>query len=87
MTQSLRKHLPHYISLIGILIAGLIGFYVFSYDHFFQVGIVVALSLSYVSWGVIHHTIHRDICLSIILEYVAIAILGAVMALSLIYRI
>lgn len=85
--QSLIKHFPHYISLIGILVAGLIGFYAFSYDHFFQIGIVVALSLSYISWGIIHHTLHKDICLTIVLEYVAIAILGTVMALSLIYRI
>lgn len=81
------KHLPHYISLIAILVVGFIGFYVFSYDHFFQVGVVIALSLSYISWGIIHHTLHKDICLTIVLEYVAIAILGIVMALSLIYRI
>ncbi|EKD94569.1 MAG: hypothetical protein ACD_26C00034G0104 [uncultured bacterium] len=80
------KHLPHYISLIGILMAGLLGFYFFSYDRFFQIGIAVALAASYVSWGVIHHTIHKDICLAIILEYVAVAILGVVMVFSLILR-
>lgn len=84
--QSLVKHLPHYISLIGIFVAGFIGFYFFSYDKNFQVGVVVAMSLSYISWGIIHHTIHKDICLTIVLEYVAISILGMVMALSLIFR-
>ncbi len=85
--ESLKKHLPHYISLISIFIAGLIGFYLFSYDRFFQIGIVVAVSFSYISWGVIHHTIHKDICLSIVIEYITVAILGMVIALSLIYRI
>lgn len=84
--QNLLKHLPHYISLIGILTAGLIGFYTFSYDRFFQVGIVIALSLSYISWGIIHHTIHKDICLTIVLEYVAVAVLGTVLVLGLIFR-
>lgn len=80
------KHLPHYISLIGILIVGLLGFYFFAYDRFFQIGIATALAFAYVSWGIIHHTIHKDICLAIILEYITVAILGFVMVLSLIYR-
>jgi len=84
--QSISKHLPHYISLIGIFVAGFLGFYFFSYDRFFQTALVIALALSYVSWGIIHHTIHKDICLSIVIEYITVAILGMVMALSLIYR-
>ena len=31
------KHLPHYVSLIAIFLAGLVGFYVFSYDKYFRV--------------------------------------------------
>ncbi len=80
------KHLPHYVSLISIFVAGVIGFFVFSYDRQFQIAVSLALALSYVSWGIIHHTIHKDICLSIVLEYVAVSILGAIMLLSLIYR-
>ena len=80
------KHLPHYISLIGILVAGVIGFIIFEYDRFFQIGIIVAMSVAYVSWGIIHHTIHKDINLSVVLEYVTVAILGIVLAFSLIYR-
>jgi len=82
----MHKHFVHYISLIGIFIAGILGFYFFSYDRFFQTALVIALALSYISWGIIHHTIHKDICLSIVIEYITVAILGMVMALSLIYR-
>lgn len=80
------KHLPHYVSLISIFVAGVIGFFVFSYDRQFQIAVSLALALSYVSWGIIHHTLHKDICLTIILEYIAVAILGFIMLLSLIYR-
>lgn len=80
------KHLPHYVSLISIFVAGVIGFIVFSYDRQFQIAVSLALALSYISWGVIHHTLHKDICLTIILEYIAVAILGFVMLFSLIYR-
>lgn len=80
------KHIPHYISLIAILIAGLVGFYIFSYDSYFQVAIAVALSVSYISWGIIHHAAHKDICWTIIFEYIAVSILGLVMILTLIFR-
>lgn len=85
--ESLKKHLPHYISLVGIFIAGFVGFYVFSYDRLFQIGIVFAIAFSYISWGIIHHIIHKDICFNIIMEYIGVSILGIVIAVSLIYRI
>lgn len=78
------KHFTHYVSLIGILIAGILGFYFYSYDRSFQIAVTVALATSYVSWGLIHHAIHKDICPSIVLEYVTVAVLGAVMVISLI---
>lgn len=81
------KHLSHYFSLITIFIAGIIGFYVFSYDRSFQLSVLIALALSYVSWGIIHHTIHKDICLAVVLEYIAVAIIGVVMVFSLIFRV
>ncbi len=79
------KHIPHYVSLLAILVAGLIGFYAFSYDRGFQISVSIALALAYVSWGIIHHTIHRDVCLAIVLEYVAVSILGLVLVLSLLF--
>ncbi|AKM82861.1 hypothetical protein A2422_02730 [Candidatus Woesebacteria bacterium RIFOXYC1_FULL_31_51] len=84
--KSFKKHIPHYISLFAIFFAGVLGFYLFSYDKSFQIGVAIALAGSYVSWGIIHHVIHKDIYLSVILEYVAVAILGLVMILSLILR-
>jgi len=80
------KHLPHYISLVAILISGVLGFYLFSYDKYFQIAISVALSASYVSWGIIHHAVHKDICWTILFEYLVVAILGLIMILSLIFR-
>lgn len=84
--ESFKKHIPHYFSLIAIFFVGVMGFYLFSYDKVFQIGVAVALATSYVSWGIIHHAIHKDISLSVVLEYVAVAILGLIMILSLILR-
>lgn len=80
------KHIPHYVSLLSIFGAGLIGFYVFSYDKYFIMAIAVSLTLAYVSWGIVHHGAHKDLCWSVIFEYLALGVLGLVLILSLIYR-
>lgn len=85
MLDGLKKHFHHYFSLVAIFAFGLTGFYFFRYDNFFQTGLVVAMAVAYISWGIIHHIIHKDIRLEIIIEYVAIAILGIITTLSLIY--
>ena len=84
--KSFLKHLPHYLSLIGILLAGVFAFLFFSYDKLFQVGAVVATATSYVAWGIVHHAIHKDLYLSVIIEYLVVACLGLVIVFSLIFR-
>lgn len=80
------KHLPHYISLIGIFVATVVAFYYFSFDRIFLVGVSLAFAFAYVSWGIIHHLIHRDLYLSVVIEYIAISIIGLIIVLSLIFR-
>lgn len=80
------RHLPHYFSLIGILIATFIGFFAFSYDKNFQLAVITAASLSYFSWGIVHHFIHRDLSVQVVFEYGVIAFLGFVVGVSVIFR-
>jgi len=80
------KHLPHYLTLIGILLIGLFGFVIFSHDRVFQVAIAIAIALSYVVWGIIHHFLHKDLYLIVLVEYMAVALLGLIIVLSLIAR-
>jgi len=84
--KKFTKHLQHYLPLISILVAGLVGILVFSYDIEFQFVILLATAFGYVSWGIVHHFIHKDLHLSVILEYVVIAFLGVVLATSLLIR-
>lgn len=78
------NHFRHYIPLLGILAVGLFGFISFTYDKNFQFTIAVSASLAYVFWGLIHHYIHNDLSVPVILEYVIIAALGIVVVYSLI---
>ena len=82
----LSRNMQHYLPLITILMAGMLGFYLFSYDRIFQSVLLIAVSASYVVWGVVHHFIHDDLHYMIIVEYVIIALLGVVLGLSLIFR-
>lgn len=80
------NHLPHYLPLFGIFIFGVAGFYFFSYDRVFQISIIVAISIAYVIWGIIHHFIHEDLHWKIVMEYMGVAIIGLSIILSLILR-
>lgn len=84
--KKFTRHLLHYLPLIGILAAGLAGFYLFSYDRAFQAAVVLATATSYVAWGLIHHHIHKDLHLSVVIEYIAVALIGMVVVFSLIFR-
>lgn len=84
--KSFSHHLPHYFALFGVLIVGALAFFLFSYDRLFQASVAVALAASYVSWGIVHHWLHRDLHLSVVIEYIAVAVLGLVMVFSLIFR-
>ncbi len=84
--KSFAKHLPHFITLIGILFAGFAGLILFSYDKYFQLSIAVATALSYISWGVVHHILHKDLHWEVVVEYIAIAALGFTIIFSLLIR-
>lgn len=83
----MKGHLPHYISLYGIFIAAFLAFSFFSYDKFFLTGVTLAVAISYISWGVIHHLVHKDLTFAVMFEYVAVSVLGTIIILSLIFRL
>jgi hypothetical protein len=84
--KTFAKHLPHYLSLFGILFAAFAGLILFSYDKYFQLSIAVATAAAYVAWGIVHHILHKDFHFEIFLEYLAVAIVGLTIILSLIIR-
>ena len=77
------RHFPHYVVLLGIFTVALFGFSVFSWDRAFRIAIVIAISASYVSWGIVHHFLHDDLYPEVVVEYVGIALLGSVLAITL----
>lgn len=84
--KAFARDLPHYMLLFGILLAGFAGLILFSYDKNFQSAVALATGISYVSWGLIHHHLHKDLHFEVFLEYLAVTILGLVILFSLILR-
>jgi hypothetical protein len=85
--KKIFHHLSHYLPLFGIIAAGILGFSLFSYDRAFQAVIVIASAASYVAWGLIHHYIHKDLHLSVIIEYFAYAVIGVTIVFSMLFRV
>ncbi len=85
--KNLARHLPHYLTLLGLLGAGTIGFIFFSYDRLFQIAVSIAMAVSYVVWGVVHHYLHQDLHLAVVIEYTVVAALGLVIVFSLLLRV
>ena len=83
--HKLTKYLHHYLSLICLIIAGIFGVIVFSYNSTLQGYVIFSLSVAYCLWGLIHHWLHEGLSLKITLEYVSFAALGAIIALSIIW--
>lgn len=81
------KNFHHYIPLLGILVAGILGFLFFSYDRLFQMILIAAMGIAYVVWGLIHHYIHDELNLSLVVEYVSVAVFGVVVVYSVILRV
>lgn len=84
--KSFFHHLAHYLPLLGILLAGFLGLILFSYDRNFQIFVAIATACSYATWGIIHHLIHQDLDLSVVIEYLVVAAFGLVIVFSLIFR-
>lgn len=77
------SHISHYFVLFGLLAITVGGFWFFSWDKAFQVSIAIAMVASYVAWGVVHHWLHDDLYLEVVVEYLGIAVLGSVLAITL----
>ena len=84
--KRMTKHFVHYTSLIAIAVASLTAFMIFSYDRYSQSAVAIALASGYISWGVLHHYLHKDLYLSVVIEYLVIALLGLVVIFSLVFR-
>lgn len=86
MLHDLTKHLTHYLALLGVIVVAGWGLLTFQYDKSFQSAIAVSLGAAFVVWGVVHHHILEDLHPKVVLEYIATAVLGVAILLTIFWR-
>lgn len=86
MEKDFAHHPIHYFTLICILAVGLWGIFWFDYFRDMQLAIVISMGIAYVVWGIVHHTLHGDLHVKIVCEYLLFAILAILIFASLILR-
>lgn len=79
------RHFLHFIPLLVIFFIGIITFGTHSYDKSFQGVVAVVMGVSYVLWGIVHHLIHKDLDVMVVIEYVLVASLGLFIIFSLLF--
>lgn len=79
--QKLQDHTLYYLSLIVILFLGSLFVIDASPNRYLQFWGIVATSLVYAIWGIIHHGRNHILVAKIVIEYILIGALGASIAL------
>jgi hypothetical protein len=76
--REIKKQPLNYLIIIFLFSAAAILLLVFRFDPHSQRRIVYALSGLYLGWSLFHHYQRGDLSLSILLEYVLLAILALI---------
>ena len=86
ITGEIKKYPGDFIVLGLVFLIALGSFLLFSYDSLLQKKIVLALSLAYFWWGVFHHWRKDSFNLKVVLEYLILAIFGAILVIFVLLR-
>ena len=71
-----KQHNWYYLFLFLIFVAAVSVISIFNYNKGLQVAILLFVSICYAVLGIIHHVTHHTITTKIVIEYIAIAVLG-----------
>lgn len=85
MTSKSLRHITHYIVLLIILMAGLLAIVTSGRNLSTRVIILVLISFSYFIWGIIHHSLEKDLHFEIVAEYFIFSLLGLTLVLGVLY--
>lgn len=76
MIHACANNKSYYFVLILILFLGFSLGIVVSADKQLQMVVVLLTAFFYLVWGILHHRLHHDLSLKIVIEYVLIGSLG-----------
>ena len=78
----MKQTIIHFLVLIAILGAGVLTFIVVRPNTTIQLLVGVITAVAYVLWGLIHHTIQKDLHQKIVIEYLLIGAIAIVLLVT-----
>lgn len=72
----MKTHIFHFIILLCILGIGTAMFFYAQGNRSVQLLIGIITSVSYVIWGLVHHTMQGDLHRKVVIEYVLIGVIA-----------
>lgn len=72
----MKNHMLYYLSLIVMLSLGFSLIYMRTDSPQIQKVAFMLTAFCYVLWGIVHHLVHHDMSVRVVLEYVLIGALG-----------
>lgn len=85
--DEVREHKSHYLVLLFILLTGGFSFYFLRRSPQGQIVSAFLTACFYVGWGIIHHRLEGNLHLRVIMEYMAMGILGFIILRMIILRV
>ena len=85
--EEIKEHFGHYIILLFILVFGILAFLHFQRYPQAQIMSVFLTASFYVLWGIVHHYLEGDLHIRVVMEYVAVALLGFLILWTVINRV
>lgn len=82
LPTEIKKKPFEYLLLLFILFSGLVAFIFFSYNHQAQRLVIYLTGAAYMFWSLLHHYKRGDLVLSIVLEYLVVALFASVLITS-----
>lgn len=78
-----KNNAIHTIVLFAMLITGILALWYARGQNMVQTGIGICMSLAYVAWGLIHHTLKGDLHRNVVVEYVLVGLIAIILLVTL----
>lgn len=83
MATNFRKHFWYYITTIVIFSLGLALVALNAHDTKLQALFIVMTATCYFVWSLLHHYVHHELHVRVVIEYILIALLGVILSMYL----
>lgn len=77
-----KFHYIHFIVLLIILALGIGLFFYTQSNRMLQLAVGIATAIAYITWGVIHHAMQRDLYAKVVVEYVLMGLIAILLLLT-----